>query len=385
MLIWVVSVYALGFKLVIFIYADVKKSGYTQIVTPGGHWSCGLCDGYKSRGEDTGATDRTPGDSMTSSQNTGGQWNSTASGGKKKLTHTRGLKEVVKQEEASLEDSKSLQTASHEGTFSVEDLPNSSHTLNTAGTETSKSSIDRVPSGETGEASRRSKRGRPLKSTAQVLPLKRRRADAGISKAKPDDGKASCSVPEQLGEAEELAVESGGPPVLPTSSLSIDDPASVSATELFDERVPPFVVKTESNVADVGNVGGRAGSINDVDKLIQFDGTKLKDSDGSFQSLAMKDCSPESNAVVALPKVPDISMVQVMESGEFDASHRGEFEVRKLLVDSAMSGICYECRDTCIIADLPAGKMCLLETFSKGLPHGRSVIMHPTHECLYYR
>lgn len=89
-----------------------------QITTPEGHWSCGLCDVYKSRAEDTGATDRTAGDSMTSSQNTGGQWNSTASGGKKKLTHTRGLKEVVKQEEASFEDSKSLQTASHEGKIS---------------------------------------------------------------------------------------------------------------------------------------------------------------------------------------------------------------------------------------------------------------------------
>lgn len=333
----------LGFVLVIFIYADFKKSGYAQIVAPGGHWCCGLCDGFKSRGEVTGATDRTPGDSMTSSQNTGGQWNSTTSGGKKKLTNTRGLKEVVQQEEASLEDSKLLQTASHEGKLSVEDLPNSSHTLNTVGTETSKSSIDRGTSGETGEASRRSKRGRPLKNTAQVLPLKRRRADAEISEAKPYDGKASSIVPEQLGEAEELAVESREAPVLPTSSLSIERPASVRATELLDEGVPPVVVKTESNVADVDNSGSRAGSINDVDKVIQLDATKLKDSDGSFQSLAMKDCSTESNAVVALPKVPDISVVQVMESGEYDTSHKGEFEVNKLSVDSAMSGICYEC------------------------------------------
>lgn len=278
---------------------------------------------------------------MTSSQNTGGLHHSTASGGRKKLTNTRGLKEVVLQEEASLEDSKSLQTASHEGKLSVEDLPNSSHTLNTA--ETSKSSIDRVPSGETGEASRRSKRGRPLKSTALVTPLKRRRADAGISKAKPDDGKASCSVPEHLGEAEELAVESRGPPVLPTSSLSIDPPASVRATELLDERIPSVVVKTESTVADMDNLESRAGSINDVDKVIELDGTKLKDPDGSFQSLAMKDCSTESKAAVALPKVPDVSMVRVMESGEFGASRKGEFEVSKLLVDSATSGICFGC------------------------------------------
>jgi hypothetical protein len=293
-----------------FVYAEVKKSGYVQIVTPGVPWCCGLCDDYKSRGEDSGATDRTPGDSMTSSQNTGGQWNSSASGGKKKLTNIRGLKEVVQQEEASLVDSKSLWTASHEGKLSIEDLPSFSHTLNAAGTETSKSSIDGVTFGETGEASRRSKRGRPIKSTAQVLPSKRRRIDSGTSKPKPDDGNAA----------------SRGAPVGETSRLGIDPPASVRAADL---EIPGKVPKTESNEANVDSVGSRAGPVVGVDKEVQLHGTKLKDSDGTSQSLAMKDSSAESSAVVALSKVPDISMVQVVKPEEFDASHKGKFESSK--------------------------------------------------------
>lgn len=145
---------------------------------------------------------------------------------------------------------------------------------------------------------------------------------------------ASCSVPEQLGEAEEPAVESGRQPVLPTLSCSNDAPASVEAPTSPDERVPSLVVKTESSIADVDNVGSKVSSINDVDKLIQLDATKLKDSDGNLQSLAMKDCSPESNAVVALPKVSDIRMVQVTEFGESDASNKGEIEVRNLSVET---------------------------------------------------
>lgn len=192
---------------------------------------------------------------------------------------------------------------------------------------------------ETGEASRRSKRGRPLKSTAQILPLKRRRADAGVSNAKPDDEMASCSVPEQLVEAEEPAVESGGQPVLPTLSCSNDASASVEAPTSLDEKVPPLVVKTESSIADVDNVGSKVSSIDDVDKLIQLDVTKLKASDGNPQSLAMRNCSSESNAVVALPKVSDIRMVT--EFGESDASNKGEIEVRKSLVETDMRGICY--------------------------------------------
>ena len=301
-----------------------------QIITPG--WCCGLCDDYKSRGEDTGATDRTPGDSMTSSQNTCGQWNSTASGGKKKLTNIRGLKEVVQQEEASLIDSKSLRTASHEGKLSIAHLPSLRHILNAAGTETSNSSIDGVTFGETGEGSRRSKRGRPIKSTAQVLPSKRQRLDSEIPKPKPDDGNASSSVPEQLGEVEELVVESRGAPVEETFRLGIDPPASVRAADLgVHERVPCAVVKTESKDANVDSVGSRAGPITGVDKEVQLHGTKLRDSDGIPQSLAMKDSSTESSAVVALVKVPDISTVQAVKSEDFDASHKGKFESSKSL------------------------------------------------------
>lgn len=297
-----------------------------QIVTPGVPWCCGLCDDFKSRGEDTGATDRTPGDSMTSSPNTGGQWNSTASGGKKKLTNIRGLKEVVQQEEASLVDSKSFRTASHEGKLSIEDLPSLSHTLNAAGTETSNSSIDGVTFGETGEASR-SKRGRPIKSIAQVLPSKRRRIDSGISKPKSDDGNASSSVPEQLGEVEELAVESKG-----TSRLGIDPPASVGLADLeIAGKVPCAVVKAESNDANVDSVGSRAGPITGVDNEVHLHGTKLRDSDEIFQSFAMKDSSAESSTVVALAKIPDISMVQVVKSEEFDASNNGKFESSRSL------------------------------------------------------
>lgn len=329
-LVWVVSVSVRWFELVI--YAEATRSGYVQIVTPGVPWCCGLCDDYKSRGEDTGATDRTPGDSMTSSQNTGGQWNSTASGGKKKLTNIRGLKEVVQQEEASLVDSKSLRTASHEGKLSIEDLPCLSHTLTAAVTETSNSSIDDVTFGETGDASRRSKRGRPIKSTVQVLPSKRRRLDAGLSKPKPDDGNASSSVPEQLGNAEELAVESRGAPVEETPRLGIDPPASVRAADLeVPGRVSCAVVKTESNDANVDSVGSRAGPITGVDKEVQLHGTKFRDSDGISQSLAMKDSSTESSAVVALANVPDVSMIQVVKSEEFDASHKGKFGSSKSL------------------------------------------------------
>lgn len=271
-----------------------------QIFPPGEPWYCGLCDGYESRGEDTEATDKTPGDSMTSSQNTCGQWNSTASGGKKKLTNVRGLQEVVQQEKASLVDIKPLQTAFQSG-------------------------IDRFASGETGEASRKSKLGRPLKNASPALPSKRRRADSGISKAKPDDGNASSSVLEQAGDAEEVAVESRREPVGATCSFSIDLPANAGTTPSeVDEGVLPAVVPTESNNGQIQNVEGRAGL-----KEGQLDDTKLANSDKVLQSMAMKDT--ESSTEAALGPVTDMSTVQVVKSEEMDASHAGIFKLDNFL------------------------------------------------------
>lgn len=51
-------------------------------------------------------------------------------------------------------------------------------------------------------------------------------------------------------------------------SLSIECFVSVRVIELFDEGVFLVVVKIESNVVDVDNLGSRVGLINDVDKVI---------------------------------------------------------------------------------------------------------------------
>ncbi|KAG0594350.1 hypothetical protein M758_UG069500 [Ceratodon purpureus] len=304
-----------------------------NIVTLGVLWCCCRCDGYKSRGEDAGATGRTPGDSMISSQNTGGQWNSTAYFGKKKLANIRELKEVVQQEEASLVDSKSSRTASHEGKLSIEDLPSLSHTSNATDTESSDSSFDGVTFGETGEVSRRSKRGCPIRSTALVLPSKRQRIDSGISKPKPDDGNASSSVSELLGEVEELAVESKGSPVEEASTLGIDPSTCIRVADLVPEKVPSAVVKVERNEANVDSVGCRAGPVTGVDKEVQLYGIKLRDSDGIFQSLAMKKSYTESSAVVVLAKIPAISMVQVVKPEDFDAFRKVSAEIKLQDVD----------------------------------------------------
>ncbi|KAG0572388.1 hypothetical protein KC19_VG091000 [Ceratodon purpureus] len=264
---------------------DFKR--FLKIVTLGLPWCCGLCDDYKSRGGDTGAADRTPSESMTSCQNTGGLWNSIDPGGKKKPINVRGSTEVVQQEEASLLNTKSLWITSHDGKAS------------------------------------RSKRGRLIESTAQVIHSKRRQIDSGISKLKPDDGNVSSSVPEQLGEVEDRAVEFKGAPVEERSRLGINPPASFPVTDSIPGKAPAAVFKAGRNDANVDTVG--------MDKEVPLHRIQLRDSDGIF---IVQDSFTESSAVVSLDKVPDICMVQVVKSEEVDASHEVSGEIMLQNVDA---------------------------------------------------
>lgn len=147
---------------------------------PGEVWCCGLCNDCNSQDEHIEATDGTPCDSMTSSQNTSSQKEANIFGSKvKKTTNIRGLKEVVQQEEANLLDSRSNFSDIHGGKPQDEGHTSISNTPNSVGDDLIKSSIADGNLGEAPESSRRSKRGRILKGTGIILPTKRRRANYG--------------------------------------------------------------------------------------------------------------------------------------------------------------------------------------------------------------
>ncbi|XP_024378003.1 uncharacterized protein [Physcomitrium patens] len=278
-----------------------------NIITPDEYWCCGLCDEHYSRREDAEATDKTSGGSMTRSQDTCNRWNSTASGRKRWGTSIHELKEFVQEKKAGLVDGKLFPAASQ-------------------------SSIDRVTSEGTGEVSRRSKRGRPLKSTGHDLPSKRRGADSRISKAKSDDLNSSSSVLEQAGDAGELAVDSRRDTVRVTRSLSVCLPSNAGATSgEVHEAVPFDVVHTESNDGDLQNVGSIAGPEN-LDKESQLKGAKWTNSDKDLQLIATKDISTELCSEVALFHGIGMGMTQVVTYGKLDRFLEENSDLRKSFV-----------------------------------------------------